>query len=54
LGKIEKSKVLLMPQGITREDLDKKSKWLVELCKEEGFRYCPRLHIDLYGNTLGT
>ena len=54
LGKIEKSKVLLMPQGITREDLDKKSKWLVELCKEEGFRYCPRLHIDLYGNKLGT
>jgi 7-carboxy-7-deazaguanine synthase len=54
LGKIEKSKVLLMPQGITREDLDKKSNWLVELCKEEGFRYCPRLHIDLYGNTLGT
>jgi len=54
LGKIEKSKVLLMPQGITREDLDKKSKWLVELCKEEGFRYCHRLHIDLYGNTLGT
>ncbi len=54
LGKVEKSKVLLMPEGIIREELDIKSKWLVELCKQEGFRYCPRLHIDLYGNKLGT
>lgn len=54
LGKVEKSKVLLMPEGIIREELDLKSKWLVELCKKEGFRYCPRLHIELYGNTLGT
>jgi 7-carboxy-7-deazaguanine synthase len=54
LGKFEKSKVLLMPQGITREDLEKKSHWLVDLCKVEGFRFCPRLHIDLYGNTPGT
>ena len=54
LGKFEKSKVLLMPQGITREDLEKKSHWLVDLCKVKGFRFCPRLHIDLYGNTPGT
>src|SRR5713226_527079 len=28
--------------------------WLAEICKREGFRFSPRLHVDLYGNTRGT
>jgi 7-carboxy-7-deazaguanine synthase len=47
-------KVLLMPQGISRADLDERGPWVAELCKQHGFRYCPRLHIELYGNKRGT
>lgn len=51
---VDPAKVLLMPQGITREDLDRRGAWLVEVCKQHGFRYCPRLHIELFGNRRGT
>jgi len=54
LGDIVTSNILLMPQGVTREALDAKALWLAELCKQRGFRFCPRLHIDLFGNTRGT
>jgi 7-carboxy-7-deazaguanine synthase len=43
-----------MPQGVTREQLDERAAWLVEVCKAHGFRYCPRIHIELYGNRPGT
>jgi 7-carboxy-7-deazaguanine synthase len=46
--------VLLMPQGIDRESLNARSTWLGEICKREGFRFCPRLQIMLYGNQRGT
>jgi 7-carboxy-7-deazaguanine synthase len=47
-------KVLLMPQGITSEELAMRSAWLVDVCKRRGYRYCNRLHIDLFGNKRGT
>ena len=46
-------KVLLMPEGRSREQLRERAGWLVEVCKETGFRYCPRLHIELYGERRG-
>lgn len=51
---VDPAKVLLMPQGIRREELDRRAAWLVEVCKQHGFRYCPRLHIELFGNRRGT
>ncbi|MFT5466466.1 MAG: 7-carboxy-7-deazaguanine synthase [Verrucomicrobiales bacterium] len=51
---IPASKVLLMPEGTTTEQLSKRSDWLVEVCKEHGYRFCPRLQIDLFGDTRGT
>ena len=27
--------------------------WLAEICKEEGFRFSPRLHVDLWGSRRG-
>lgn len=54
LPEVERGKVLLMPQGVTREELAKRGPWLADVCKEQGFRYCPRLHIELYGNQRGT
>jgi 7-carboxy-7-deazaguanine synthase len=50
----DRTKVLLMPQGVTREELAERGPWLAEVCKEHGFRYCPRLHVELYGNRRGT
>jgi 7-carboxy-7-deazaguanine synthase len=51
---VDPERVLLMPQGITAEEVRARGLWLVEECKRHGFRYCPRLHIDLYGNRRGT
>ena len=54
LPEVDRGRVLLMPQGVTREELAKRGPWLADVCKEHGFRYCPRLHIELYGNRRGT
>lgn len=54
LESVDPSNVLLMPQGVTKEELDERARWLVDLCKDRGFRYCPRLQIMLFGNTRGT
>jgi 7-carboxy-7-deazaguanine synthase len=47
---VDPTKVLLMPQGVTRQELDKRSPWLIEACKQYGYRFSPRLHIELFGN----
>jgi len=51
---VPRSKVLLMPEGTTVEKLRASAGWLSELCKARGYRYAPRLHIELYGNKRGT
>jgi 7-carboxy-7-deazaguanine synthase len=47
-------KTLLMPEGVTVEKLESRRDWLIRACKQHGFRFCQRLHIDLFGNTRGT
>jgi 7-carboxy-7-deazaguanine synthase len=51
--KAEPARVLLMPEGVDAQTLWDRAQWLVEACKYHGFRYCPRLHIDLFGNKRG-
>ena len=46
--------ILLMPEGVDTQTLASRSPWLVEICKREGFRFCPRLQIELFGHTRGT
>jgi 7-carboxy-7-deazaguanine synthase len=46
--------VLLMPEGTDAQTLGARAGWISEICKERGFRYCPRLHVSLYGNKRGT
>ncbi len=48
--KIPREKVFLMPQGIKKREIAERSKWLVEICKKENFRFTPRLHINIWGN----
>ncbi len=45
--------VMLMPEGTSVEVLRSRS-WVAQACIERGWRYCPRLHVELYGNTRGT
>jgi 7-carboxy-7-deazaguanine synthase len=47
-------RVILMPEGIDAAVLRERGAWLAELCKREGFRFSPRLHVELYGNRRGT
>ena len=48
-----KSRVLLMPEGIDSAVLAERGRWLAEVAKREGFRFTPRLHIQLWGNRRG-
>jgi 7-carboxy-7-deazaguanine synthase len=45
--------VLLMPQGVETAELMERSQWLIEACKERGFRFCPRLHVMVWGKRRG-
>ena len=46
--------VQLMPEGIDSVTLTARAGWIAEVCKRTGFRFCPRLHVMLYGHTRGT
>ncbi|HEY3938515.1 MAG TPA: 7-carboxy-7-deazaguanine synthase QueE [Bryobacteraceae bacterium] len=48
-----RSLVLLMPEGTKREVVQERGLWLAEICKKNGYRYSPRLHIDLWGDKRG-
>jgi 7-carboxy-7-deazaguanine synthase len=54
IGGIPPTDVLLMPEGTSRETLASRAPWLAEICKTRGYRYCPRLHVELWGNKRGT
>jgi 7-carboxy-7-deazaguanine synthase len=49
----DRNRVVLMAEGTTREAIGGRAAWIVDICKREGFRYSPRLHIDLWGNERG-
>ena len=51
---IPRHKVLLMPEARTPETMRSRSAWLSEACKQGGYRYAHRLHLELYGNRRGT
>jgi len=50
---IDRTRVLLMPQGVDRQTLAEKAQWLIPYCQEHGLHYCPRVHIELFGNVRG-
>lgn len=45
--------VMLMPEGTTREAVQERGRWIAETCKSTGYRYSPRLHVDLWGDRRG-
>ena len=46
--------VYCMPEGATLEQQTLTAKGVAEACMETGYKYSPRLHIDLFGNAWGT
>jgi 7-carboxy-7-deazaguanine synthase len=51
--RLPRERVLLMPQGVRREEILERSLWLVDECRRHGFRYSPRLHVLLWGARRG-
>lgn len=45
--------VVLMPEGVNRDVLRERGLWLAEICKERGYRFSPRLHVELWGDRRG-
>lgn len=54
LKPVDRTRVLLMPQGVEQDELQQRKRWLVPICEEHGFTFCPRSHIEWYGNKRGT
>ena len=54
LNGVDSEKVLLMPEGVDQKTLESRTGWIEEICKEFGFSFCPRMHIQWYGNQRGT
>ena len=50
---LDRKRVWLMAEGGTREVLQQRALWLVELCKERYFQYTPRLQVDIWGEVTG-
>lgn len=50
---IDGRNIYLMPEGRTENELKQKRLWLADLCIREGFHYCERLHVIIYGDKRG-
>ncbi len=46
--------IYCMPEGATLEQQTLTAKGVAEACMQTGYKYSPRLHIDLFGNAWGT
>jgi 7-carboxy-7-deazaguanine synthase len=53
LNGISSDDVMLMPEGVAIKPPEEYA-WIVQACVERGWRLCPRLHIQLFGNKRGT
>jgi len=54
LSNVDRSKVLLMPEAQSKTRHRRIGPLVAQLCQEHGFRYCPRVQIELWGNKRGT
>jgi 7-carboxy-7-deazaguanine synthase len=46
--------VLLMPEGTTRAELESTRRVVADLALEHGYRYTPRIHVDIWNDAPGT
>jgi 7-carboxy-7-deazaguanine synthase len=53
VGPVASERVLLMAEGRTAAEVAARAPTVAGLCAEHGFRYTPRLHLDLFGGGRG-
>jgi 7-carboxy-7-deazaguanine synthase len=53
VGGVDPLRVLLMPEGRSATEVAERAPLVAALCTEHGFRYTPRLHMDLFGGGRG-
>jgi len=51
---MENVPIYLMPAGGTTKHYNDNEKWVAELCMKHGWRYTPRLQVQLWKNAWGT
>lgn len=51
--RLDPADIMLMPEGATTPD-PASVRWVVDLCLARGWRFCWRLHAQLFGDTRGT
>jgi len=51
---VQLDSVFLMPEGATLEQQTLTEKDVAEICMNTGYKFSPRLHINLFGNAWGT
>ncbi len=51
---LDLDRVLLMPEGTECERLQQIALWLQPFCAQHGLRFCPRRHIEWFGNRRGS
>jgi 7-carboxy-7-deazaguanine synthase len=54
MPEIDRSRAMLMPEGIDREKLAQHAKWLEPYCREYRLHFCPRRQIEWFGYVRGT
>ena len=53
LTRLDREKVMLMPQARTKEQYRRRAPAVAQLAVDHGYRFCPRLHMQLWGNRRG-
>ncbi len=51
---VRKDRVMLMPQGVTQQELVERSEWIEPACQQRGWIFCPRKQIEWFGTVRGT
>jgi 7-carboxy-7-deazaguanine synthase len=53
LPAVDREKVMLMPLARTKTEYQRRAPLVAALCVRHGFRFCPRLHMELWGRQRG-
>jgi 7-carboxy-7-deazaguanine synthase len=53
MPQIDRSRAMLMPQGIDPAELAVKTQWLEPYCLAHGLHFCPRRHVEWFGPGRG-
>ena len=51
---LNKERVILMPEGVSRDVISEREVWLKKMCTERDYNFSSRLHIRLWDNIRGT